>query len=64
MRLFSTLLALTLLFTACNSGGEKAVNKGEERKTERIVSLGGTITEILYALGSEKELVAVDVTST
>ena len=29
----------------------------------RIVSIGGTITEILYALGSGSEIVAVDSTS-
>lgn len=30
----------------------------------RIVSIGGTITEIIYALGAEKTVVAVDTTST
>ncbi|WP_328804963.1 heme/hemin ABC transporter substrate-binding protein [Stappia albiluteola] len=30
----------------------------------RIVSIGGSITEIVYALGQEKRLVAVDTTST
>jgi iron complex transport system substrate-binding protein len=31
--------------------------------TERIVSIGGSVTEILYALGEEKSIVAVDTTS-
>ena len=32
-------------------------------KAERIVSIGGAITEILYALGAEQRIVAVDSTS-
>lgn len=31
---------------------------------ERIVTAGGSITEIIYALGADKELVGVDITST
>ena len=34
-----------------------------ETRNMRIVSIGGTITEILYALGSGSEIVAVDSTS-
>jgi iron complex transport system substrate-binding protein len=33
------------------------------RNTSRIVSIGGAITEILYALGLEQRIVAVDATS-
>jgi heme transport system substrate-binding protein len=32
-------------------------------KTERIVSIGGATTEILYALGAEQRIVAIDSTS-
>jgi iron complex transport system substrate-binding protein len=32
--------------------------------TSRIVSIGGAVTEILYALGAEEKIVAVDTTST
>jgi iron complex transport system substrate-binding protein len=32
-------------------------------QTPRIVSIGGSLTEIVYALGAEKQLVAVDTTS-
>lgn len=55
--------ALVALFAAsCSEVAEKVP---VEKKTERrIVSLNGTITEILYALGAENEIVAVDVTST
>lgn len=59
--LFLTLLALT---AACNSG-EKPVEKREGKTAERrIISLSGSVTEIIYAVGSEKELVGIDVTST
>jgi iron complex transport system substrate-binding protein len=32
-------------------------------QTQRVVSVGGSLTEIIYALGAEKQLVAVDTTS-
>ena len=31
---------------------------------ERIISLGGDVTEIVYALGAQQQLVAKDSTST
>ncbi len=34
-----------------------------DSKGERVIALGGTITEIVYALGEEKRLVGVDTTS-
>lgn len=33
-------------------------------KTDRIVSIGGAVTEILYALGLDEQIAAVDLTST
>ena len=39
------------------------LNENSETRNMRIVSIGGTITEILYALGSGSEIVAVDSTS-
>jgi iron complex transport system substrate-binding protein len=63
-------LALLSLTTACNSGSKSDGKKEEEKaklsKTEekRIVSLSGSVTEIIYAVGSQKELIGVDVTST
>lgn len=57
-------LALSVLLGSCNSGVDQA-EKQEEKVTEkRIVSLSGSITEVIYAVGSEKELIGVDVTST
>ena len=59
--LFLALLALT---TACNSGANTEEQKEAKVETKRIVSLNGSITEIIYAVGSQKELIGVDVTST
>lgn len=59
--LFLALLALT---TACNSGAKQEETKEAKVETKRIVSLSGSITEIIYAVGSQKELIGVDVTST
>ena len=36
----------------------------ESHKAERILSIGGSVTEIVYALGEEDRLVARDTTST
>lgn len=38
-------------------------NEAGKKTARRIVSIGGGLTEILYALGAEKELVGVDTTS-
>lgn len=46
---------------ACNSGTTSESSAGSDAK---IVSLNGTLTEILYGLGMEENLVGVDVTST
>lgn len=59
--LFLALLALT---TACNSEAKQEETKEAKVETKRIVSLSGSITEIIYAVGSQKELIGVDVTST
>ncbi|WP_343636471.1 ABC transporter substrate-binding protein [Fluviicola sp.] len=59
--LFLALLALT---TACNSGAKQEEQKEAKVEAKRIVSLSGSITEIIYAVGSQKELIGVDVTST
>lgn len=57
-------LALLTLTTACNSGGKAEEQKEEKVVEKRIVSLNGSVTEIIYAVGSQKELIGVDVTST
>lgn len=39
------------------------ITAGDARAIERIISLGGDVTEILYALGAADRIVAVDTTS-
>lgn len=62
MRSFVYLSLLVGLVASSCSGGAKPDRKEAEAK--RIVSLSGTITEVIYALEADSELVAVDVTST
>lgn len=58
------IIALTSLtaLTACN--GNKEVKEEPINEAKKIVSLNGTLTEIVYALNQGDQLVAVDVTST
>lgn len=60
-------LAVAAVFAAaiglagsCSAAGE---HSGKAVDTSRIVSVGGDVTEILYALGLEDKIVAVDTTS-
>jgi iron complex transport system substrate-binding protein len=60
--------ALVLAFNAAARGDDRAVTDASGRAvtiadTSRIVSIGGSITEILYALGLQQKIVAVDTTS-
>ncbi len=58
---FSRLFAfvIIILVASCNPAVKKS-----HLNTERIVSLDGSITEVLCAIGLEKNIVGVDVTST
>ena len=56
------LFAAVLLAATCVAGETMAADKGNP-EASRIVSIGGTITEILYALGAEDRIVARDSTS-
>ncbi|RYZ54654.1 MAG: hemin ABC transporter substrate-binding protein, partial [Sphingobacteriales bacterium] len=58
-------ICLCLGVTACNNGNTQNTEKTEQTNQDvRIVSISGTTTEILCALGMEKNIVGVDVTST
>lgn len=58
-RIWMGLCAITLFFTSCAPEvKQSAINP------ERIVSLDGSLTEIIAELGFEKNIVGVDVTST
>lgn len=58
------LLALTTLTSAASAqtgNGEGAATPASD--TSKIISIGGDITEILYAIGADKSIVAIDSTS-
>ncbi len=59
---FGRLLAIFLLGSTISAGGVLAADKGNP-EAKRIVSVGGTITEILYDLGAQDRIVARDSTS-
>ena len=57
-------LLVGLAVVSCNGGAADQSVAEKEVAAKRIVSLNGTITEVLFALDADKQLVAVDVTST
>lgn len=59
---FGRLFAVILVGSALSAGGALAADKGNP-EAKRIVSVGGTITEILYDLGAQDRIVARDSTS-
>ena len=59
-RSYKTYVFLTS-FLMLFSGVSHACNKAQD--TSRITVAGGSITEIIYALGQEEKLIAVDITS-
>lgn len=56
------IFALTLILMSCLFGGAQA-HSAEAQKYNRIVSIGGSLTEIIYALGEQDRLIARDTTS-
>jgi iron complex transport system substrate-binding protein len=63
--LFAITILVGLVASSCRGGATKDQPKTEKAaEAKRLVSLSGSITEVIYALDAEKELVAVDVTST
>lgn len=59
-KLFSLALGFALLASCSGNQAPKEAQK----EAMKIVSLNGTITEIIYDLGEGKQIVAVDITST
>jgi iron complex transport system substrate-binding protein len=67
---FPVALACTLFLAAAATGAALAVTLEDAtgrrvnvQDTSRIVSIGGAVTEILYALGLDRKIVAIDTTS-
>ena len=63
MRNLVFITVLVSLFTS-SCGDEIKKTQPKEETVKRLVSLNGTITEVLFALNVDSELIAVDVTST
>lgn len=59
------MFAVFVLLAAPSANGTEAdvANQVPAIDTSRIVSIGGSVTEILYALGEQQKIVAVDTTS-
>jgi iron complex transport system substrate-binding protein len=57
-------LSILLLFPLLASCGRFNNREGDDKKDQRIVCISKQYSEIIYALGAEKNLVAVDVSST
>lgn len=68
MRIKLLLGAGLLMLASCGGNGSKPAEtvtaEATAQSAARIVSLSGTTTEILCALGKEKDIIGVDVTST
>lgn len=60
-RNLSLLLIVLFSLSSCKNNNSSSENQAEENR--RLVSLNGTITEIISELGYQDQLVAVDVTS-
>ncbi|WP_417885370.1 heme/hemin ABC transporter substrate-binding protein [Zunongwangia sp.] len=59
------ILFILITITSCKNATNSAKGNTEEHpKKERIISLNGTLTEIISAVSHQDQLVAVDVTST
>jgi len=60
---FATGLLVAALIHAATGAEADAAKRAPAIDSSRIVSIGGSITEILYALGEQQKIVAVDTTS-
>ena len=54
----------TVFLYSCDNNNADGQNNVQQKTDQRIVSLNGAVTEIISALGHEKQLVGRDVTST
>lgn len=64
MKKYFSVLLLVLAFVSCKNGGTTDKGRQDISAQTRIVSLSGTTTEVLCALGLQANLVGVDITST
>ena len=64
LRVLTAALAATLVLAACGSSDSGTDTTVAARKSQRIVSLSPTATEMLYAIGAGDQVVALDSLST
>ncbi|QBF30458.1 hemin ABC transporter substrate-binding protein [Thalassococcus sp. S3] len=57
-------IQLSLFLAACCVLVMASAAPGQEQSKDRVLALGGSVTEIIYALGEEDRLIARDATST
>ena len=60
--LLSDFLLLNLI--SCATGEKKSIELSEGGRPQKIITAGGTITEIVYSLGFGDQIIATDRTST
>jgi len=60
---FLTAAMAVLVLAACNSKSGKEVKEGAFADSTKIVSLNGSVSEILAGIGLEKNIVGTDITS-
>ncbi|MEM8795398.1 MAG: ABC transporter substrate-binding protein [Pseudomonadota bacterium] len=63
LRFMLSVLSFAIVFAFATVPQVNAHKAGDTGSEQRIVSIGGSVTEILYALGYEESVVAVDTTS-
>ncbi|GMQ28864.1 heme/hemin ABC transporter substrate-binding protein [Algoriphagus confluentis] len=59
---YSLFLALLLLMGSCSA--PKQTDEESDEVPERIITAGGTLTEVVYSLGFGDRIIATDITST
>jgi iron complex transport system substrate-binding protein len=64
LRVLTAALAATLVLAACGSSNSTSDTTAAPKRSQRIVSLSPTATEMLYAIGAGDQVVALDSLST
>lgn len=64
MKHFFSVIVILALLTGCGKKQNNTPSQTHEEQKERIISLNGTLTEILVDLGKKDEIIGVDITST
>ncbi|HAS58382.1 MAG TPA: ABC transporter substrate-binding protein [Algoriphagus sp.] len=63
-KIFALLISTVFLFQACKEQKQSEVRQNTSEKSQKIITAGGTITEVLFSLGMADQIIATDRTST